>query len=440
MTISFAQFNPHADAQQVFDGVMTAGSAVLTSASGKFSASDVGKMIHVQGAGPSNLKLVSTILSYQSPTQVTLATAASFSISPATSASGSGVTWGTDDGPTFQAAINAINDGETLYIPTGNYLLSTPVYRDFNLVSPLHMYGDGWGTRIYAAAYNPTTPTSHQSVSLFTVENLTHFELSNMLFIGTPSAKVDFRFLFVLSQITLAKVDADFYWLSPLGPTGGNGGVIWSFGTNLRLNSRFRGCIGGDIVWNSSWRGFVDEGSFFIDWGIIDGFYSTKYTSGSPNSWVRISAPLQTVATKSAHLGQSKIIFQNTTLDEDGGIPILVDAALDAIHAIDIDGVNINGPATASTPSIKISGVQLVTINAWIGYNTTVINDAIMLSNVNIAYLRHVEARQLSNRISADSTVGTLIVEDCNYTTLNSSAQQTIIRSARDGAGSRTLA
>lgn len=441
MPISLASFNPAANAQQVMDGVMTAGSAVLTSASGKFKAADVGKMIHVQGAGPSHLKLVSTIASYQSSTQVTLATTASFSVSPGTASNGSGVTWGTDDGPVFQAAFNALNNGEDLYVPTGNYLLSTPVSRDFNGSSRrLRMYGDGWGTRIYATAYNPTTPTSHQIVTLLTVINLTDFELSDMIFIGTPSAKVDFQVLWLVSQCTRAKIDADFYWMSPLGPTSGGGAVIWSFASNLVLSSRFRGCIGGDIVWNQSWRGFRDEGSIFIDWGIIDGFYSTKYLSGTPNSWVRFDAPNQADATRTDMTGQSKIIFRNTMMDEDGGIPILINVPAGSVREVEIDSVRINAPAPANTPAIKISGPTYVSANAWVGYNTTSVNDAIQLSNVDTVTLNQFKATALTNRISADSTVGTLIIEDCQYTTLNSTAQQTVIRNKRDGAGSRALA
>jgi hypothetical protein len=431
MTISLAQFNPAADAQQVFDGVMAAGSPILQSASGKFAAGDVGKMIHVQGAGTARLKLVSTIASYQSPTQVTLADAASFAISPTTASQGSGVTWGTDDGPVFQAAIDAIDNGEDLYVPAGNYLLSTPVYRDYAAVGDqscrrLRMYGDGFGTRIYAAAYNPTTSTSHQGVTLISLIHLQDFQLSDMLFVGTPCAKVDFQVLLLLSQCIRAHIDADFYWLSPLGPIGGGGAVIWSFASHLRLNSRFRGCIGGDIIWNSTWRGFIDEGSIFIDWGILDGFYSTKYLVGTPNSWIRIDSPAQSDASRTDAFGQSKVVIRNTMMDEDGGVPILINAPAGSIREAEIDGVRINAPATV-TPSIKISGVRFLSVNAYVGYNTTVVNNAIELSNIEIATLKQFKADALSNVIVADSSVGTLILEDCEYTTLNSSAGQTII-------------
>ena len=57
------------------DGAITAGAAVLTSASANFQASDVGKAVVVYGAGVlgPNGMLETTILSRQSATQVTLA-------------------------------------------------------------------------------------------------------------------------------------------------------------------------------------------------------------------------------------------------------------------------------------------------------------------------------------------------------------------------------
>ena len=92
------------DGQQVNDGAMSTGSAVLTSASGKFASTDVGKPIMVKGAGSAAATtLITTIASYQSPTQVTLT---------ATNASGGNVTnalvfWGTDDTAAINSAVSA---------------------------------------------------------------------------------------------------------------------------------------------------------------------------------------------------------------------------------------------------------------------------------------------------------------------------------------------
>jgi len=88
------------DIQCVNDGAMNA-SAVLTSASGKFVAGDVGKAITVKGALTSGqTTLVTTIASYQSATQVTLTAAATVS-----SGTGLQVLWGTDNTSFIQSAI-----------------------------------------------------------------------------------------------------------------------------------------------------------------------------------------------------------------------------------------------------------------------------------------------------------------------------------------------
>lgn len=92
------------DGQFVTDGAMSTGSAVLTSASGKFVSGDVGKAVQVKGAGPAGVTtLVTTVLSYQSATQVTLA-ASNASGAPV---SGALVLWATDDTAHIQSAINA---------------------------------------------------------------------------------------------------------------------------------------------------------------------------------------------------------------------------------------------------------------------------------------------------------------------------------------------
>lgn len=89
------------DGREVYDAVMTNGSAVLTSASGPFVAADAGKPIHVSGSGSAGAVLNTTILSYQSATQVTLSAAASVTVSLKQAI------WGTDDTAAIRSAIDA---------------------------------------------------------------------------------------------------------------------------------------------------------------------------------------------------------------------------------------------------------------------------------------------------------------------------------------------
>ncbi len=71
--------NPKAS-NAVYGATMTAGSAVLTTTNGPFTAAMVGESIDVGGAGASGGVLATTIASYQSADQVTLAAAASASV------------------------------------------------------------------------------------------------------------------------------------------------------------------------------------------------------------------------------------------------------------------------------------------------------------------------------------------------------------------------
>jgi hypothetical protein len=104
-SISVLDYGVVADAQIVSDGAMSSGSTTLTSASGLFAASAVGKTISVQyagGTGGSNQPLVTTVAAYVSPTQVTLAAAATQAVSAA------GVLWGTDNYSKFNLWVAAL--------------------------------------------------------------------------------------------------------------------------------------------------------------------------------------------------------------------------------------------------------------------------------------------------------------------------------------------
>jgi hypothetical protein len=116
-------FGAKGDGRRIADGQMTSTSAVLTSVSAPFTAADVGKLIVVGGAGVAGATLPTTILSYQSPSQVTLNATASSSPTAAQ------VDWGSDDYQGIQNAINAAAGGQVSF-SNGSYLVSkTPVIR-----------------------------------------------------------------------------------------------------------------------------------------------------------------------------------------------------------------------------------------------------------------------------------------------------------------------
>jgi hypothetical protein len=90
------------DGKMSVTGSMTSGSAVLTITDSQFVSGDATKPIMVVGAGPAGVTtLVTTISTFTSSNQVTLAANASTTISNAI------VLWATDDTAAIQSAINA---------------------------------------------------------------------------------------------------------------------------------------------------------------------------------------------------------------------------------------------------------------------------------------------------------------------------------------------
>jgi len=119
LNVAAAPYNAVSDALSVSDGSMSSGLTTLTSATGKFTAAAVGKLASVQYAGGtagSNQPLVTTIVAYVSPTQVTLASPALQAVSAA------GVIWGTDDSAAFNAWAAALGPGRSGLIPNGQYI------------------------------------------------------------------------------------------------------------------------------------------------------------------------------------------------------------------------------------------------------------------------------------------------------------------------------
>lgn len=152
-----------------FDAHMTASSAVLTSNSAPFSANDVGAQITVELAGASGADLYTTIASYQSANQVTLA-AAALTPSPYV-----GAYWGgTDDTAAIQAAINACAPGgmSTVEVPPGVYLVSAAL--TYN-TAMRRFFGHGKGVSIIKSV-SPSVTALHAhftDASYFSLEDTT---------------------------------------------------------------------------------------------------------------------------------------------------------------------------------------------------------------------------------------------------------------------------
>jgi hypothetical protein len=134
------------------DGHITNGLAVFTSASGVFTAADVGKAISVNGAGAAGAILLTTILSYQSATQVTLNANASTTVTTA------GYFYGTDDTTAVQAALTAAAvAGGIVVFPVGIYPINNTGLSLPNTQVHVIVQGAGELCTMVKALANPPT-------------------------------------------------------------------------------------------------------------------------------------------------------------------------------------------------------------------------------------------------------------------------------------------
>jgi hypothetical protein len=110
-------FGAKGDLRTVTDASISSGSAALSSASAAFTLLDVGKQVQIAGAGVAGVTLYTTISAFVGTTQVTVALAASTSVSGATAKVY------TDDGIAIGLASTALqsNGSGTLYFPPGTY-------------------------------------------------------------------------------------------------------------------------------------------------------------------------------------------------------------------------------------------------------------------------------------------------------------------------------
>ena len=144
------------DGTRLQNCAITSGQRIVTCIGSAFSSADVGKGLFFAGAGASSAYLNSSIASYQSPTQVTLAAAAS------TTVSGGTLWYGTDNTAAWCAAMTCTNvnspnavyspqPGRTVRLPRGTYLLTGSAYTR----NGDQLIGDGYtGTEVML--FDPT--------------------------------------------------------------------------------------------------------------------------------------------------------------------------------------------------------------------------------------------------------------------------------------------
>lgn len=115
-------------------GAINSSSSTLTCNTCNFTSTvvDSGKLIDIEGAGASGKNLVTTISTITNSTTAILSTIAS------TTVTGRHVVYGTNDRTVIQ---NALNAGQNIYIPKGNYIIGSPGLSISQ--SSMSIWGDG---------------------------------------------------------------------------------------------------------------------------------------------------------------------------------------------------------------------------------------------------------------------------------------------------------
>lgn len=317
-TVKLSSITP-ADGKLVPFVTTQAGSAVITSSTAIFASDDVGKRIRVAGAANAGADLFTTIVSFQSEKQVTLA------VNATTVTNSRGAILGTDCGAGLQAALDTIyaTNGGTILVD-GLFYWETPVLRNFGTTVgiSLSLVGAGWGTGMLVAG--------DASKDMLTIQNCPKLVVQEMNFAGCPMAANDCRRLLNLEGSEYILERNGFFGISVAGPD--LAGVAYARGCRSRhFDNEFGGCIassgiGTNVVDLDNFQ-FIDiERDRFVDYGRFQGALLSKTGLGFCFSWIRIRNPQN--ASAAVNTG-SVVRVTDCNFDEGHFVALLVSPLLE---------------------------------------------------------------------------------------------------------------
>lgn len=360
---ALTDFGAIPDGRQAYPIAVVAASPLAVAGPGTFTATDVGKTIVVAGAGASGAKLVTTIAAFVDETTVSLTDAA------ATTQAATGASLGTECSAALQAALDnfADNGGGELHID-GNYLLTEPVYKNFQaLASSIVFRGTGSASALLVAV-GPTE-------SAITLGNLIKLRIESIDFVGTPGERNDAKFVLDLQTCLSADVQGNsFYGLANVD--GAEAAVINNHGGGLALTGNaFGGCIiaNGGVVNNYLWQRFSSDGNRFIDFGQRNGILHSKTPLVTGQSWIRVGDPVPSTAyeTNPQYVYPHAFVrIEGDFYDEGTKNPLLIASAAKRIGGVRIAGCrfNVNGFTTGTTGPAVINVTDLSIEHCSIGY------------------------------------------------------------------------
>ena len=422
------------DARVLSDLVIANGSPIVTSATAGFTASDVGKTISVVDGLGAGVKALTTIISRQSATQVTLATNML--------ATGTKVcTFGTDDAPAIQAALNSMavaNTGVLSLALKGHVFIASPVVMNFT-------------DKINSLRLDLSEAVLHVSVPLnataFTFSVLDVFIMEGGSVMGTPMESRDAYCVFRLKEMLLCIVrDVHFNGLADHAATGGGtatgpGCIVFDRCKTEMSNCKFSSCIynsSNDVstIQVINWWGFSCQNCYWIDWARYNDSLTISKQFGPPSlAWVHINNHY-TEANPLSYYEYGKAEFENCVFEE---------AAVYGVLARPYSGKKIEDvilrnciSATADLGSAFGKAFYFFDVNNAIlehckaGW-ATVASDAVTATAVTNLRISHCLFRDATNTIRL-SSVDNLLIENSTFTTIVGTATNSHI--IRNGKGS----
>lgn len=325
-----------------------------------------------------------------------------------------------DDGPALQRALDALAaaGGGRLLIPPGKFCIKTPVEKDFlSKASAIRIEGAGSAAQL---VINVGT-----GAAALRLGNVDHLTVEGVSFVGMPRPRrrldADVAVLVGGGEVNTFR-DCDFYGISAES-------VVLASQTNLLVSRcAFLGCNGtAGVIRNHQWRGVRVEDCRFIDYGGLNGEY--RDIDGPTAAWLLCEDPA--AYPMAGARDQNCVSVRNTVMDEGAEKGIYVNPAKGRVAWVRVDGLADNVCKPAVCVGVHLRNVDYAVIeNSFLGYAAGPVVDAVRLEGVASTRLERVLCSQSANRITADKACGKLVLEDCRYKVLNSSAQKTIV----DGA------
>lgn len=346
----------------------------------------------------------------------------------------------TNDGPAFQAALNALAaaGGGTLFVPEGKYAITTQVIKNFKeLASSITIKGvesltpvsppsaPGAELALGLDLLTEIYPRTGVTANAIQLEGLQTLIIKDIAFVGTANVITDATNTLFLSDIDKAQIKhSEFYGLASMF----GGSIVTAQRSDLEITQcKFLGSTAtsglyAPVVQNLEWYGITVTDTVFLDYGTRE-LYSKTFMAASI-SWVSVGS----AAPVTNHSPRREMVIRNTFLDEGSywGLSSLAwryspGAPIDLIY---ITGLEMN-VSNFGQYGHWFSDVRRVFVEksryGW-SHNASA---AISLANVGSGIFDNLICEADADKLVADANTGELTVINSTYTELFSLAHIT---------------